>query len=265
MGQEIQRLKRRKATTLRMEMLLNNSQTTLIVHYSCENFYDRTDGKSPRITSIAIRNLSSGQTDSFSIHQVAEQKGIPITEIHEDYDSLEREMLDRYFQFVNSHQHFSWVHWNMRDVNYGFAAIEHRYRSLQGNPILIPEDRKFDLARALVNLYGVSYIGHPRLENLIFKNKITNRDFLSGKNEADAFEKKEYIKLHQSTLRKVDILANIFERTSNSTLLTDSGWKERYGFSLSVIIELIKDHQIYSLLAILGTVITIFGALKWFF
>lgn len=262
MGRELQRLKRRKVTTKRMEELLDHATTTLVVHYSCESFYDRTDGKTPRITSVAVRNLSSGQTDSFSIHHIAEQQRIPSSDIHEHYDMLEKQMLDQYFALVTSHQHFHWVHWNMRDVNYGFAAIEHRYRSLGGAPILIPEDRKFDLARALVDLHGVGYISHPRLENLVDKNKITKRDFLSGKDEAAAFEQKDYVKLHQSTLRKVDILANIFERTSNNSLSTNAKWAEKYGFSPRVLSELIKDHPIISILIATGAILTIIVRVK---
>ena len=43
--------------------------------------------KSPRITSIAVRNLESGQTDSFSIHQIAEEKKLPFVEISNHYDA----------------------------------------------------------------------------------------------------------------------------------------------------------------------------------
>lgn len=97
----------------------------------------------------------------------------------------------------------------MRDVNYGFQVIEHRYRVLGGEPFEIQEDRKFDLARELITLYGVGYIGHPRFENLVKKNKITNRDFLTGAEEASAFDNRDYVRLHQSTLRKVDIILNV--------------------------------------------------------
>ena len=48
MGRELQRLKRRKATTKHMEELLDHAPTTLVVHYSCESFYDRTDGRTVR-------------------------------------------------------------------------------------------------------------------------------------------------------------------------------------------------------------------------
>jgi hypothetical protein len=268
MGRELQRLKRRKNIIYKMDALLEQASTTLVIHYSCESFYDKTDGKTPRITTIAVRNLASGQTDSFSIHQIAEEKQILFSEIANHYDTLEKQMLDRYFGFVRSRQHYSWVHWNMRDVNYGFAAIEHRYRVLSGEPIMIAEDRKFDLARALVDLYGVSYIGHPRLESIIKKNNITDKDFLVGAQEAEAFEKKEFVRLHQSTLRKVDTLANLFERTSNKSLKTNSTWAEQYGFTPSVLAELAKEHWLVTLLIVGGGVLTfvirVFDLLKVF-
>ncbi|MDQ3774040.1 MAG: hypothetical protein M3461_06575 [Pseudomonadota bacterium] len=256
MGRELQRLRRRKAVVQRMDQLLQSAQTALVIHYSCESFYDKVDGKTPRITSIAVRNLTSGQTDSFSIHQIAEEQHIPFEEIDQHYDSLEKQMLDRFFQFVLSRQHYSWVHWNMRDVNYGFAAIEHRYRVLGGQPILIPEDRKFDLARALVDLYGVAYIGHPRLESLVKKNKITDRGFLTGAQEAAAFDNKEFVKLHQSTLRKVDTLPNIFERASNQSLKTNSSWFEQHGFTPAVLAEWAKEHWLITLLVVAGGILT---------
>lgn len=256
MGRELKRLRARKAVAQKMETLLEQAATTLVIHYSCESFYDKTDGKTPRVTSIAVRNLASGQTDSFSIHQIAEKERVPPEQINDHYDKLERHMLDFFFDFVRSRQHYYWVHWNMRDVNYGFAAIEHRYRVLSGMPIQIPEDRKFDLSRALVDLYGVGYIGHPRLEKLIVKNNITVKDFLTGAQEAEAFNNKEFVKLHQSTLRKADNLANIFERASNNYLQTNATWAEQYGFKPSVIAELAKENWIVTLIIVSGGLLT---------
>ena len=131
MGKELKRLKRRKSTINKLDELWDHSNSSLVVHYSCESFYDTEDGKTPRITSIAVRNLASGQTESFSIHKIAEQMQLPFEEIDSKYDDLEKEMLSEYFEFVRSHQHFNWVHWNMRDINYGFAALEHRFRVLK--------------------------------------------------------------------------------------------------------------------------------------
>lgn len=256
MGRELKRLKRRKNVVARLDELFEQSAITLVIHYSCESFYNKTDGKTPRITSIAVRNLASGQTDSFSIHQIAEEEHVDFDKIAAHYDDLEKKMLDRYFEFIRSRQHYNWVHWNMRDVKYGFAAIEHRYRVLGGTAIQISEDRKFDLSRALINLYGADYIGHPRLESLIALNKITAKDFMTGKQEADAFDNKEFVRLHQSTLKKVGILANIFERTSSQTLKTKATWAEQYGFTPTILGELAKEHWLVTTLMALGGLLT---------
>lgn len=254
MGQEIRRLKRRKQAQSKMESLIGNANITLIIHYSCESFYNRTDGKTPRVTSIAIKNLSSGQIDSFSIHKIAEQKQIDFDQIDVNYDELEREMLDEFFEFVRSRQHYSWVHWNMRDINYGFAAIEHRFRVLGGKPISITENNKFDLSIALEDLYGSGYIGHPRLESLVDANEMTKKDFLTGREEAEAFENKEYIKLHQSTLRKVGVIKRIFDCTCDNTLKTNAKWVDRYGYTPKVLLELIKEHWIWTCISMLAVI-----------
>ena len=164
-------------------------------------------------------------------------------------------MLDRYFEFIRLHQHCQWVHWNMRDVNYGFAAIEHRYRVLGGLPISVSEEKKFDLSRSLIDMYGVAFIGHPRLEKLIEKNGITIKDFLSGSEESKAFEELNFIKLHQSTLRKVDTLANIFEQASNEELKTNASWMEQHGYTLKAAIEYLKEHWAITGLIFLGAML----------
>jgi len=54
MGRELRRFKQRKKTRRQIEELIDKSELSLVIHYSCESFYDRPEGKSPRITSIAI-------------------------------------------------------------------------------------------------------------------------------------------------------------------------------------------------------------------
>ena len=257
MGRELRRFKQRKKIRRQIEKLIDKSEIALVIHYSCESFHDRPEGKSPRITSIAIRSLDSGQTYSFSIHKIAEQQGVSFEEIENKYDELEKEMLQEFFSFVNSHQPFYWIHWNMRDINYGFTALAHRYKVLNGNPITIVEDKKFDLARALVDLYGLGYIGHPRMQKLIAKNKITNLDFLSGAEEAEAFINKEYVKLHLSTLRKVDIIANILKRTHDHKIQTNIQWWHKILITPKIIIEVVSDHWIWALIVMVGTILTI--------
>jgi hypothetical protein len=231
----------------------------LVIHYSCKSFHDRPDDRTLRITSITIKDLAAGQTHSFSIHKVAELRGISPKAITPAYDDLERGMLDECFDFVKSHQGARWVHWNMRDINYRFPAIEHRYKVLGGTPAIIDDSRKCDLSHLLVSRYGVTYIGHPRLENLIRKNKITALNFLTGAQEAEMFGKSDYVRLHQSTLRKVDILANILGRAADGTLRTNAKWREIYGVSPPALGELLKEHWLFVIITFLSGVASIVG------
>lgn len=240
---------------------MSDPEHVVVIHYSCESFYDRPDGSSPRITSIAVRNLYSAQTRSFSIHQIAEINGYPLDDVEEHYDELERQMLDAFYEYVSRHQDHMWLHWNMRDINYGFQAIAHRYRVLGGNPTEIHESRLVDLSRLLVALYGRDYVAHPRMQKLIEKNGITKRDFLAGAEEAVAFENQEYVKLHFSTLRKVDILAGIVERVDEESLVTNSTWKDIYGLYPAAAGEWLQSHWlptiIITLLTVAGFIISI--------
>lgn len=218
-----------------------NPQNYLIIHYSCESFYDIKDGHTPRITSIAVYAYATAQTDSFSIHKVAEKSHIQISDIELHYDELEKKMLDEFFAYAKEHSNFFWIHWNMRDINYGFKAIEHRYSVLGGIPYNIPDEKKIDLAHQLINCYGVGYAGHPRMEKLLEQNDIKAKDYLNGSQEAAAFANKEYVKLHMSTLRKVDVFSNILNRAINNTLKVNSKWTEIYGISIQGILNYCKD------------------------
>jgi hypothetical protein len=142
-----------------LERLFANPSGVRIIHYSCESFDNRES--SPRVTSIAVRRLDSGQTESFSIHAVAEERRIPFQEIDAHYNDLEKEMLERFYAYANRTVDASYIHWNMRDANYGFTALEHRLKVLQGEPATIYETQRHDLARMLQDMYGNEYIEDP--------------------------------------------------------------------------------------------------------
>jgi len=256
--------KKQKGARQKIDKLFETAPHTLVIHYSCESFYDRPDGTSPRITSIAIRNLDSGQTASFSIHQIGERHGQAANTIDANYDALEKEMLTDFFSFVEHHANHSWLHWNMRDINFGFGALEHRYRVLGGNPVVIQDDDKFDLARLLVDIYGVGYIGHPRLDQLVTKNKITRVGFLTGAEEAAAFVNRNYVGLHQSTLRKVDVLANIAGRTHDRTLKTNATWWELNGGSIRGLADNVVSHPGYVVFGVVAGIASIVGLFALF-
>ena len=263
MGQAWNKVKKRKQAKAKLSELMDKADQVIIIHYSCESFYDRPDGSSPRITSIAVRDLESGQTTSFSIHQVAERNGYSASALEQHYNDLEKMMLDEFYDYVRIHSSHFWLHWNMRDINYGFPAIAHRHKVLKGNPEEIAETKLVDLSRLLVSIYGDNYIPHTRLTNLIDKNSISNKDFLAGKDEAEAFDKKQYVKLHQSTLRKVDVLSNIVELAANGSLKTNSKKKDIYENYFVAFAELIKENPVISgVIASIGFVSAVISFFK---
>ncbi|MBS4063862.1 MAG: hypothetical protein KGZ74_04850, partial [Chitinophagaceae bacterium] len=132
MSKASSRIKRRISAKNTLRNICEQQSNFLIIHYSCESFYDTPQGRTPRITSIAIRYFDTAQTKSFSIHKIAEFKNVPFEQIENHYDELEKIMLDEYFDFVSKHSKYSWIHLNMRDINYGFEAINHRYIVLGG-------------------------------------------------------------------------------------------------------------------------------------
>lgn len=250
MGRTLRRIKtHRKAKNL-INSFYDNDSHCLIIHYSCESFYDIKDGKTPRITSIAVRYLTTAQTKSFSIHKVAELKQIPIDQISEKYDQLEKEMLKEFFKFVKEHKDYKWIHWNMRDINYGFEALKYRATILGATIYDIKDENKYDLARLLIDKYGKGYSSHPRLPSILEMNRISSKHWLNGDEEAKAFDEKEYVKLHQSTLAKVDVFENILKLTAEESLKTKAKLKEIYGISPQGLFELAKDNWIYSLILI---------------
>jgi hypothetical protein len=247
MGQN-RRLQTHKRAKEIINQLYDGSAFGLIIHYSCESFYDIKDGRTPRITSIAVRHLKTAQTKSFSIHKVAELKRIPLKEVNENYDSLEKEMLQDFFGVLKEHKDSNWIHWNMRDINYGFEALQYRATLLEAEPFAIQDERKFDLARLLIDKYGKEYSDHPRLPSILEMNKISPKHWLNGAEEAEAFDNKEYVKLHQSTLAKVDVIETILKLSAEENLKTKSKWKDLYGITPQGVFEQIKDNWLYSLI-----------------
>jgi hypothetical protein len=246
-----------------LDQIFSHPTNVWIIHYSCESFYDRPEGRSPRITSIATRRLSSGQTISFSIHQVAERERVPFAEIEQHYDRLERQMLDEFYEHVGAHRGMDYLHWNMRDINYGFAALEQRHRVLGGTPLVIDEERKFDLSRLFIDIYGVSYIGHPRLEKLLQKNRIEPLNFLNGAQEAEAFANRNYVGLHQSTLRKVDVIANIAGRAHDRNLKVDTTWWQMHGGRVRSTANWLVEHKLIAFVgSVLGIVATVWAIIS---
>lgn len=47
MEKELRKLNRRRKTEEELDGILERAGDVLVIHYSCESFYDRNDGKTP--------------------------------------------------------------------------------------------------------------------------------------------------------------------------------------------------------------------------
>lgn len=256
---------RRSAGLRRLKLVFADPSNVRFIHYSCESFYDRSDGPSPRVTSIAVRHYASGQTRSFSIHQVAEREGL-LTQLDERYDELEYKMLEEFFEYVRRQPDGTkWFHWNMRDANYGFAALEHRFDVLHGEPVRISDADKVDLPVLLKEIYGPEVAPHPRFENLVNLNDLSRRHFLNGAEEAVAFEQKEYVRLHQSTLKKVDLITELAELAAAGRLKTTATWRQRYGVDIAGLYDALTEHPVWKVASLLAVPASVIGgaAVLW--
>lgn len=235
---------RQKQARNDLQQLWEHPEQVSVIHYSCEGFYERPDGSSPRITSIAVRNLKTAQTQSFSIHKYSELKGLSADELEGHYNELEKEMLENFFALARERKEHKWLHWNMRDENFGFHALELRFKILGGEPYVVQDVNKFDLSRIMVGLYGKAYIGHPRIESLRDMNKISSRNFKTGAEEADLFDQKNYVALHQSTLAKTDLFSSLCQLAYEGELKTNAKWRDIYGHSVSAFMSWFSHHPI---------------------
>lgn len=247
------RLEEKKEGEELLREVVKDKKQTLVIHYSCESF-GNLEGRSPRINSINVRNLGTASTKTFSIHLQAQFKKKDLQNLSDaDYDELEKALLDEFYAYVKDKSGYKWVHWNMRDANFGFDAIANRYRILEGSNIPdIPENSRYDLSRVLNFIYSYNFESHEpdgRLLNLARRNHITLKDALKGFDEAEAFDKKDYLKLHKSALRKVDVISDIVELAVKKRLKVATNKIALYGLSVPGIIEIIKNNWLLNAMA----------------
>ena len=242
-------------TKEKLEYLKKNEDSIYIIHYSCENLNDNNQGYSPRITSIAIVHIASDTTHSFSIHLVAEQLKIDRDKIKDKYNKVEKVMLKEFNDFIQNHPDALWLHWNMSNINYGFQAIEHRYKVLTENQSYEVSDiKKFNLSNMILDIYGKESIDHPRMSTLMKLNGDLHRDYLSGEDEVKAFENQEYFKLHKSTIAKAKWFEFMYKLLQKRKIKTSrSDWKTKINTFLEHII-----------IKILGFIAVLFSLYKLF-
>lgn len=232
------------------------------IHYSCQSLYDDNEGLSPRITSIAITHYATGQAVSFSTHSIAEELRIGREDVLGNFDAVEIQLLTGFYQFVRDRRDKYWVHWNMRNLTYGFEHLEHRYRALGGRDAsVIPVERRLNLNDLLADRYGSGYANHPKMKSLMELNGGIPRHFLEGKEEIQAFENKEFIRMHNSTLSKVGFLNSTIRKMVTGKLRTAS---RGFGVALDRIFEGRSAKAIALVGALIGIGVGVWQCILWF-
>ena len=228
-----------------------NPENFFIIHYSCQNLNDENVALSPRITSIAINHFITGQSVSFSTHSVSEELHIPRDDVLQRFDEVEFELLSQFYRFIRDRRDKFWVHWNMRNLTYGFEHLEHRYRVLGGtDACVIAVERRLNLNDLIADRYGDDYAKDPKMLSLMEQNGGVHRDFLNGKEEVEAFESKEFIRMHVSTLSKVGFFSSTMRKLINGKLITAS---KGFGVKLDKLFET----RTVKTVALLATLLTI--------
>ncbi len=213
---------RQRSARARLAGLFAEPARVNLIHYACQSLVLGERHGSPRVTAVAIRNLESGAVQSCSIHAEAELARLGPVQVLSRLDQLERAMLDKVFDVLRASRQMLFVHWNMRDEVFGFAALELRYALLGGSPVSVPETSRVDLSRLLADIYGPRYVAPPHFETLARLNELPIRGMLAGRDEADAFERGEYAAVKRSTLVKVRVMFDVLQLAHDDVLVTRS-------------------------------------------
>jgi len=229
-----------------------------VIHYSCQSLYDDNQELSPRITSIVVSNYGSEEQVSFSTHAIAEELGFSREEVVPNLAAIERRLLDKFNDFIRDRRDKYWLHWNMRNLTFGFEHIAHRYRVLGGErPVEIPMERRLNLNDLLARYFGADYARHPKLSSLMELNGGIHRHFLTGQQEVEAFGNREFIRMHSSTQCKVGFFVSVVRRWSSGRLKTNSrGWGVR--------LDRLFDSRVAKVISLIGTVIGIVATVTQF-
>lgn len=231
----------------------------LFIHYSCQNLTDKNEELSPRITSIAVLFKNGHTLKNFSIHYTAEILHITRDEIENKYDEIEKVMLSDFFKFAEGHYDHIWLHWNMKNINYGFEALEHRYKVLTGKEAYhISEENKGNLSKLIINKYGANCIDNPKMRNLMELNGGIHRDYLSGPDEVKAFENKDYFKMHSSTMCKVYWFSFIYNLLTMNKIKTKK-------INLKLFMSTIFNHPIVQILSIIAMILSITSGIHFLY
>ena len=198
------------------------------VHYACESFITAKDHP-PGIAAIAISDLNNGEVMAFSRTDCPEGSE-PV--------ECEIELLTRFYEELERRVETICLHWNMDRPEYGFNALSTRWRYLtRKDPASSTPRQRYDVDGLLVAEFGANYAPHAKLPSTATLNDLDMRSFLSGKDEAAAYEEKNWASLTRSASSKAKIIGQLLLLMCNGNIKTadSAGMVEFAGGSLEAV------------------------------
>jgi hypothetical protein len=241
---------RQKTARETLKTLFAYPATVYAVHYACQSLKAQGPLASARVGAIAVRQLSTGQVTPFSIADVAERNRLAVSDIAPNLDLIEQRVLEGFFEFVRMNRQARFIHWNMRDNQFGFGALEHRLIVLGGTPDTVLETNRFDLARLMEDLYGADYAtGRGKMEAIARLNGMVSSGYLNGAQEAAALEAGAYRDVANSTQAKVRIISDVAEAAHDRTLKTEAGLLTQHAGPLRLMLQKMAENPAYTLVS----------------
>lgn len=251
-------IKERRLATSNLKKLVEDPSKVLFIHYSQSNTFDDDDygNISPIITSIVIKSLDNQIDQQFAIHFEADKADIPIDEIQNFYRELELRVLKGYNDFVKRHREYNWIHWDMKNIHFGFEAIKHRYEKIYGNLKdynEIPVNNKKNLRNIIEGIYGENFVTGPDTLKSLLKCNSGNTDnntYLSMDEESIEFENKNFTKVIKSVDLKVDFIKKATKKLIQKELVVSN--KNYYAIFIDIV-----SHPIFNLIGWLATIVAL--------
>lgn len=198
-----------------LEASYRDGELIYCVHYSCENLYKAEDH--PAIVScIAISTIGESGYTAWS------PADYDLDGAHDKAGSAaEKRVLESYFEFLRSSGMSKIIHWNMSSSDYGFEALENRFRYVGlGDPYIVPKDRLYDSDDLIAVRFGARFADHPKLFSTAILNGVNLRHALKGEVEAESALSGNHAAVKRSTADKVRAIATLAERFFTGALVT---------------------------------------------
>ncbi|MDE5421741.1 hypothetical protein L3073_05940 [Ancylomarina sp. DW003] len=261
-------LKNRRLGKARLKEILKDPSKVLIIHYSCAQYpdEDNDDAISPLITAIVIRALDDQINEHFSIHYEADKAGIIVENISDNLRELELQVLKSFNRFIKRHSDYIWVHWEMKNIHFGFPAIKHRFDKLFNGTKEqlheIPSHKNFNFYSILEFMYGEDFADLP--DSLSAMIKVNSRsgvlpiEYIDVEREGGEFERQNYSSILSSLDCKVSKIRGLLQKfNSNKKIIVNRR------NNLSVLVDIV-NHPFFLLVGWIASIIGVVLAIMTF-